>query len=86
MVEILVGKACRLHPVEEPLQTGTDAVASCMQPIVGVAPEEVIELDQMLMETLAKVELGHAQLILVGEEDALSYALLCCSHGALLLP
>ena len=85
MVEILIGKACRLHPVEEPLQTCTDAVACGMHPIVGVAPEEMIELDQVLMEPLAKVELGHAQLILIGEEDALSHALLCCSHGVLLL-
>jgi hypothetical protein len=38
-----------------------------MGTVVGVAAEEVVELDAALVQPLALVELGHRQLVFVGE-------------------
>ena len=79
--QILVAEAGLAHPVEQPLQPGAHAVASLVQAVVRVATEEVVELGGALVEAGAEVELGHAQLVLIGKEDALGCALVVGLHG-----
>jgi hypothetical protein len=58
-------------PVQKPLQAGVDAIASLVRAIVGIAPEKVVELHLLLMQTGPIVELGHGKLVLIGEQNAL---------------
>ena len=48
------------HPVEEPFKPGGDAVARLVGAIVGVAAEEVVELDLAVVQAVAKVDLRHS--------------------------
>ena len=84
IVEVLGAEAHVLHPVHQPLQAGVDAVAGLVAAIVGIAPEEVVELDNRFVQTHAVVELGHGQLVLVGEKNALEGCALQNAHAVVL--
>jgi hypothetical protein len=58
-----------LHPIQQPFETGADAEAGLVAAIVGVAAKKVIKLDVGFVEAHAVKELGHAELVLVGEKD-----------------
>ncbi len=81
IVDVLVTEVRLAHPVEQPFQTRVHAVARLVPSVVGVAAEEVVELHRDLVEALAEVELGHGQLVEVGEEDALRSRSLVGLHG-----
>ncbi len=56
-----------LHPVQQPLQPGVDAVAGLVLVVVGVAAEVMVKLHFQFMQPHAVVELRHRELVLVGE-------------------
>ena len=68
-IEILVGHPRGLHPLHQPLEPGGDAVAGLVVSVVGVLPEELIELRPLILEAHPEIDLGHRQLVEVGEED-----------------
>ena len=80
MGEIFGAEMGLAHPLNQPSETSTDAVAGPVQAIVGIAAEEMVKLGRPFVQALAKIELGHAQLVLISEEDALGSASFVCSH------
>ena len=70
-VEVCCGECDRRHPIQERLEAGRDAVARLVPPVVRIATEEHVELGGPLVQAVLEVELGHGELVLIGEEDPL---------------
>ena len=68
------------HPVEKPLETGEDRIAGRMLTVVRVRSEKIVELDPPLGQPVTEVELGHGELVEVGEEETLGEATIA-GHG-----
>ncbi len=56
--------------MQQPFQSGVDAVSSLMVVVVGIGAKKVIELYWSFVQSHAEIQLGHCQLILIGEENA----------------
>ena len=82
MCNVLVADMCLLHPVQQPLQPGVDAVARLVAAIVRVFPEKMIELGITFVQAITIVELGHRKLVLVGVKDAFRSMALARFHLA----
>ncbi len=70
--QILVPDVRGAHPVQEPVQPGVDAVTGLVRAVVRVAPEEVIKLRTLLVQSHPVVELRHRQLVLIGIKNTVS--------------
>ena len=70
ILDILVADSGLLHPGQEGLQAGVDAIAGLVAAVVGIAAEEVVKLDIHLVQAGPEIELGHGELVLIREEDA----------------
>src|SRR5690606_24140209 len=79
-LQLDVGETSRFHPSQQPSQTGKHAVSRLVGPVVGVAPEEVVELGGPLGKTFLPVELRHGQLVLVGGENSAEDSIVTRSH------
>ena len=70
-----------LHPLQQPAQTGGDAVARLMRAVIRIGAKEVVELGRAFGQSLPPVQLSHRELVLVGGEDAAETFLASCHSG-----
>ena len=80
--DVLVANGGLLHPGQEGLHPGVDAVPGLMAAIVGIAAEEVVKLHIHLVQAGSEVELGHGQLVLIRKENAFGYGTASIMHGS----
>jgi hypothetical protein len=73
VVDILIANASFLHPIQQPLQPGVDAISGLMGAIIGITAKEMIELCRLFMHAHSVVELGHGKLVLIGKQYAFSH-------------
>ena len=80
VVNLLFGEGSAGHPVEEPFQAGVDTVTGFMIAVIRVTAKEMVELGLSFVQTIAKIEVGHCQLVHVGVKDALRQLLFLPVH------
>jgi len=79
-ISILCAEAGLDHPVQQPLQTGIDAVARHVQAVIRIAAKKVVKLGQLLMQSHAVVHVGHRELVHIGEQNTFSHLALIRLH------
>ena len=79
VLDVAVLEAGAAHPVEDPFQPGVDAVTRLMRAVIGIAAEEVIELDLFFVQAHTVIHLGHRDLVVIGEQHAVT-GMLPCAH------
>ena len=66
-VSLLGAKAGAVGPSPQPAPAGIDGVSGLVFAVVGITPEEVLEPGVAFVEPVSEIELGHRQLVLIGE-------------------
>ena len=71
----------RLHPAQQRGQAGVDAVAGLMRAVIRIGAEEMVKLHNPFVQPHVEIQLGHGELVLIGEKDAFGrLAIDCCIH------
>ena len=74
--DIFIAEMRVLHPAQQPFEPGADAVAGLVRAVVGIVAKEVLEVGAPLVQPGPEIDLGHRELVHVGEEDPLHRLLL----------